>query len=147
MSMLDGMIENVWLLGRCWLAQERRESVSALVSAGSVGLSLSPAVAAGVEALATLDAAGLRDVVRSSFVALTTASSAGVWAPPPLLTASEVVKAGAAGLCTLLLEAAKLLAPADVVKCVRCRARCAWAAFGCTHRHTHTIVAVNVGQC
>jgi hypothetical protein len=81
-----------------------------------VGLSLSPAVAAGVEALAGLDAAGLRDVVRSSFVALTTASSAGVWAPPPLLTASEAVKAGAAGLCTLLLEAAKLLAPQDVVR-------------------------------
>jgi hypothetical protein len=85
-------------------------------------LTLSSGVSAGLEALATLEGAALRDVVRGTFATLTTASSgeggkAG-WAPPPLLGATDVGKAAAAALCTLVLEAAKLSAPKDVVKCV-----------------------------
>jgi hypothetical protein len=87
------------------------------MSAAISTLSLGPDVSAGIEALSSLEGAALTEVVRSSFAALS-APSAGSWAPPALPGATEAAKAACASLCTLLLEAARLAAPREDVRCV-----------------------------
>ena len=89
------------------------------VVSGAVGLVLGPSIAAGIDALAALDASVVGEVVRGAFGALT--GKGGLWPPASgqHVAGAEPAKAAAASLCTLLLEAARLATPKEDVQYAR----------------------------